>query len=253
MLGIVALIALIIIGYITTEYIRNLKREQRKKAGAKVGALAFISTLILLAVTGKLYILAALGTAVVVFAKRLLPFLRYLPFFNGLYQKVKATQSSNSSKQSTVETSLLKMILNHESGDLDGELLDTVSKGRYLSEFDLPDLIALYILAEKQYPDSTEVLAAYLDRKYGSDWREAANAKNSANEDGQNARGSNSSKMTVVEAYEILGLDRSATQEEVIAAHRKLILKLHPDRGGSNYLAAKINQAKDLLVSRKGE
>lgn len=120
--------------------------------------------------------MAVLGTALVVFAKRLFPFLRYLPFFKGLYQNTKATQSSGSSKHSTVETSLLKMTLNHESGEIDGELLDTVSKGRYLFEFDLPDLIALYILADKQYPDSTEVLATYLGRKYGGDWREAADA-----------------------------------------------------------------------------
>ena len=253
MLVIVALIAVVIIGYITVEYIRTLKREQKKKVGAKAGALAFITTLILLTVTGKLYILAALGTGLVVFAKRLFPFLGYLPFFKGLYQKAKATQSSGSSKHSSVETSLLKMTLDHESGEVDGELLDTVSKGKYLSEFDLPDLINLYILADKQYHDSIEVLAAYLDRKYGCDWREAASAENDSQENGQNSRESDSSEMTVIEAYEILGLEYDATEKEVIAAHRKLMLKLHPDRGGSNYLAAKINQAKDLLVNSKNK
>tara|TARA_R110000744_G_scaffold92675_3_gene179279 strand:+ start:2678 stop:3439 length:762 start_codon:yes stop_codon:yes gene_type:complete len=253
MLVIVALIAVVIIGYITVEYIRTLKREQKKKVGAKAGALAFITTLILLTVTGKLYVLAALGTGLVVFAKRLFPFLGYLPFFKGLYQKAKATQSSGSSKHSSVETSLLKMTLDHESGEVDGELLDTVSKGKYLSEFDLPDLINLYILAEKQYPDAIEVLAAYLDRKYGCDWREAASAENDSQENGQNSRESDSSEMTVIEAYEILGLDHNATEEKIIAAHRKLMLKLHPDRGGSNYLAAKINQAKDLLVNSKNK
>lgn len=250
MLVFIALIAVIIIGYITVGYIRTLKQEQRKKVGAKAGVLAFITTLILLTVTGKLYILAALGTGLVVFAKRLLPFLRYFPFFKGLYQKAKANQSSGSSKHSTVETSLLKMTLDHESGEVDGELLDTVSKGKYLSEFGLPDLISLYILAGKQYPDSVEILAAYLDRKYGADWREAANAENGSQESGQNSRGSDS-KMTVIEAYAVLGLDNNATEEEIIAAHRKLMLKLHPDKGGNNYLAAKINQAKDLLVSSK--
>ncbi|MFT5652127.1 MAG: hypothetical protein ACI8W9_000055, partial [Psychromonas sp.] len=167
--------------------------------------------------------------------------------------KAKAKQNSGSSKHSTVESSLLKMTLDHESGEVDGELLDTISKGKYLSEFNLPDLISLYTLAGKQYPDSIEILASYLDRKYGADWREAANAGNGSQKSGQNSRGSDSSTMSVIEAYAVLGLDNNATQKEIIAAHRKLMLKLHPDKGGSNYLAAKINQAKDLLVSSKGK
>jgi hypothetical protein len=251
MLIFVVLIAVVIIGYITAGYIRTLKREQRKKVGAKAGVLAFIMGLLVLTVTGKLYVLAALGTGLIVFAKRLFPFLRYFPLFKGLYQKAKATQKSGSTKQSSVETSLLRMTLDHESGEVDGELLDTVSEGRYLSEFDQPELIALYIIADKQYPDSIEVLAAYLDRKYGSDWRVAANAGNGHEDSGQSSRQSDSGEMTAIEAYAVLGLDHNATEEEIIAAHRKLMLKLHPDRGGNNYLAAKINQAKDLLVCSK--
>ncbi|MFT4653583.1 MAG: hypothetical protein ACI82S_001235 [Patiriisocius sp.] len=251
MLGLVVLIAVVIIGYVTVGYIRNLKREQRKKVGAKAGALAFITTLLLLALTGKLYILAALGTGLVVFAKRLFPFLRYFPFLKGLYQKAKAAQSSGSSQHSTVETSLLKMTLDHESGNVDGELLATDSKGKYLSEFNLSELISLYALADEQYPDSIEVLAAYLDRQYGSDWREAANAGNYSQESEKNSHERYSGEMTAIEAYAVLGLDNNASHEEIITTHRKLMLKLHPDRGGSNYLAAKINQAKDLLISLK--
>jgi hypothetical protein len=140
------------------------------------------------------------------------------------------------------------MTLNHESGELDGELLDTVSKGRYLSEFGMSDLVALYVLAQSQYPDSTEVLAAYLDRNYGDDWREAANTKGDTT-DGQESNATKGGKMTKSEAYEVLGLDHNASQKEIIDTHRKLMLKLHPDRGGSNYLAAKINQAKDTLIN----
>jgi hypothetical protein len=257
MLGIVVFVAVIVIGYNTVQYIRALKLEQRKKAGAKAGVVAFITTLFLLTITGKLYVLAALGTGLVIFAKRLFPFLRYFPFLKGVYQKINAAKSANSSQHSTVETSLLKMILEHESGNLDGELLATASKGRYLSEFGLPELVSLYGLASEQYPDSLEVLAAYLDRQYGSDWREGASAGNYSGETEQNSRrsgsGSGSAEMTTNEAYAVLGLEHNATQEEVIAAHRKLILKFHPDRGGSNYLSAKINQAKDLLTIHKGK
>ncbi|TWX66523.1 DnaJ domain-containing protein [Colwellia sp. C1TZA3] len=165
--------------------------------------------------------------------------------------KAKATQSSSSSQYSTVETSLLKMTLEHENGNLDGELLATDSKGKYLSELSLSELISLYDLADKQYPDSIEVLTAYLDREHGADWREAANAGGYSKESGQSSSTSDNSEMIASEAYAVLGLDQNATEEEVIAAHRKLMLKLHPDRGGSNYLAAKINQAKNLLVNHK--
>jgi hypothetical protein len=59
-----------------------------------------------------------------------------------------------------------------------------------------------------------------------------------------------SGKMTVEEAYEVLGLKIGASKQEIIDAHRKLIQKIHPDRGGSDYLAAKINLAKKILLAR---
>jgi hypothetical protein len=247
------LIAVIISGYMTVRYIRALQPEQRKKFSAKAGAVALVTLLLLLTVTGKLHILAAVGTGLLIFAKRLFPLLRYVPFLKWLYQKTKATPSSGSSQRSTVETRLLKMTLDHENGNLDGELLATDSKGKYLSELSLSELISLYGLAEKQYPDSIEVLAAYIDRQHGSDWREAASAGSDSGEREQDARPNDNTEMTANEAYAVLGLDQNATEKEVIATHRKLMQKLHPDRGGSNYLAAKINQAKDLLISRKGK
>ena len=91
---------------------------------------------------------------------------------------------------------------------------------------------------------SAAVLEAYLDRVHGDDWREAY---------GQGAEQASSAPpsggpMTREEAYAVLGLEPEATEEDIRTAHRRLMQKMHPDRGGSTYLAAKLNQAKDLLL-----
>jgi DnaJ-domain-containing protein 1 len=89
------------------------------------------------------------------------------------------------------------------------------------------------------------VLEAYLDRTQGPAWRAGAEAG-----DGRKAGGTRGwgGAMTFEEAWEILGLEPGADEEAIKEAHRRLMTKIHPDRGGSTYLAAKLNQAKDLLL-----
>ena len=93
-------------------------------------------------------------------------------------------------------------------------------------------------------PQSVQLLEAYLDRTHGDSWR-------GPDESGGGTGGTERAtggKMTVAEAREILGVDESASRDEIIDAHRRLMQKMHPDRGGSTYLASKINQAKDVLI-----
>ena len=92
--------------------------------------------------------------------------------------------------------------------------------------------------------DSRDLLAAYLDRREPS-WREYAQR-----DAGAGARPAGFSKMTEEEAYQILGLQPGASMEEISRAHRSLIKKLYPDQGGTTYLAARINEAKDVLLRR---
>jgi hypothetical protein len=64
----------------------------------------------------------------------------------------------------------------------------------------------------------------------------------------QSASRTNPGKMTTAEAREILGVKPDASKEEIIRAHKRMMQKVHPDRGGTDYLAAQLNQAKDTLL-----
>jgi DnaJ-class molecular chaperone len=111
-----------------------------------------------------------------------------------------------------------------------------------LIELDLEQLIDLFGLCREADILSIAVLNDYMDQTQGSDWREEATGEGAA------APGTGAA-MTRDEALSILGLTEGAGEEEIRDAHRRLMQKLHPDRGGSDYLAAKINEAKRLLLA----
>ena len=131
------------------------------------------------------------------------------------------------------------MVLFHESGMMDGDVLDGKYVGVKLSQLDLEQILELRKECSHD-PDSRNLLEAFLDREYLK-WRERR--ENSSETDDII-----SSAMNRAQAFEILGLPQEATRDQVIQAHRKLMQKLHPDRWGSTYLAAKINEAKSLIL-----
>jgi len=150
--------------------------------------------------------------------------------------------------QSTeVETDWLEMRLDHDSGTMTGRVLQGRFVGRELSELDLDQLIELLAECQKQDERAAALLVTYLDRTVGPDWRERAEQA-SGERAGAGASTSASAGMTREEAYEILGLEPGASREEIKEAHHRLIKHLHPDQGGSDYLAGQINRAKDLLL-----
>lgn len=161
---------------------------------------------------------------------------------------------------STVETLYLRMVLHHDTGAMTGDVLHGAWRGRTLDSLTLGQLLALLGNCRGDDPRSAAVLEAWLDRNH-PDWRgrpeeEAGGSTGSgtAGSDTGGRRGDRSGSgtgggsMTREEAYEILGLSSGATAGQVKDAHRRLMMKVHPDHGGSTYLAAKINQAKDLLL-----
>ncbi len=135
------------------------------------------------------------------------------------------------------------MELDHDSGALEGVVLAGKHEGRTLGTMSQNELVELL---RELFSDSEsrQLLETYLDSRFPV-WRENAKADDG---DGQGVA-PGTGAMTKEEAYKILGLETGATAAEVRKAHRRLMQRLHPDLGGSSFLATRINEAKDILLS----
>ena len=145
---------------------------------------------------------------------------------------------------STVRSAWFEMRLDHDSGAMQGQVLRGEFDGRSLADLDEPALLRLAASVGGD-GDSASLLEAYLDRRIPG-WRENVQRDGTAGASGASDAGA----MTDKQAYEILGLLPGASEAEIRAAHRRLMKRVHPDQGGSTFLAAKINQAKDWLLDR---
>ena len=146
----------------------------------------------------------------------------------------------SSGQSSRVRSAFLDMSLDHDSGELSGTILAGEHAGRSLGEFDLTQLLAMMPAFDAE---SVALLESYLDRRFPA-WRQNAQG----NRTGGQRRSAAGGKMTTEEAYQILGLQPGASRDDIARAHRALMKKLHPDQGGSTYLAARVNEAKDTLL-----
>lgn len=146
-------------------------------------------------------------------------------------------------RRSTVRTAALEMELDHDSGNLQGFVLAGRQEGKSLASLGLTELKALHAELSGD-PESCRLLETYLDGRFPV-WREDANSDG----DHRQRVAPSSGAMTKEEAYKILGLEAGAAAADVRKAHRRLIQRLHPDLGGSSFLAARINEAKDVLLS----
>lgn len=155
----------------------------------------------------------------------------------GLFKRTQKTPG----QISRVRSAFVEMELDHDSGAMRGCILAGPHEGASLDALDLTTLLGLLPEIDQE---SRALLAAYLDRREPS-WREHAQGGSSA---GNGV--TRSGKMTEEEAYQILGVKMGASAEEIGRAHRTLMKKVHPDQGGSTYLAAQINEAKEVLLRR---
>lgn len=151
--------------------------------------------------------------------------------------------SKSAGQASRVTTDHLAMELDHDTGAMSGRVLKGMFAGRDLDTLKPAEVALLWHDCRFIDPQSAQLLEAYLDRIHPS-WREDVSR-------GEREMRDRDGRMQPEEAYEILGLSPGATDEDIRRAHRELMLKLHPDRGGSTYLAAQVNEAKDVLLNQR--
>ena len=197
-----------------------------------IGGVVGLAIAAALAYGGRWYFAVPVG----VFALSLLG--RPAPMGSGFGARMYKSPGSTS----TVRAAWLEMTLDHDSGAMDGRITKGEYAGRRLEEMETEEIFEMFAEVD---PESAALLEAYLDRR-APGWREGADADTGR---GEGESGPVGGPMTQEEAYEVLGLAPGASDADIRAAHRTLMKRLHPDRGGTTYLAAKINEAKDLLLN----
>ena len=181
------------------------------------------------------FALAALGAA-----------LPMLMRWRAARERARSARGPTPGQRTEVATATLRMTLDHDSGAMSGSVLKGRHAGAELASLDRAALLALLAECRAGDPPSVALLESYLERRFGADWAEEDAQADSGAEGARAAQGS--AQMTRHEALEILGLAEGATPAQIKEAYRRLMAKLHPDAGGSPYLAVKLNQAKALLL-----
>jgi len=215
-LGLAIIIGLVLI-------VRGLAASEPRRAWAAVKVIGIVIVVVVVVFFAVTHGIATTLMAVALLAPVLLR-------WRGLGRLMRNMRGPSPGRTSDVETAFLRMTLDHDSGVLDGTVLRGGFRGRRLQEMSEAEMFEL--LRECRIEDEPA-------------WRAG---KEGADAGSRRGPSPGAAAMTPEEAYQILGLQPGATTDQIKDAHHKLMLKLHPDQGGSTYLATKINQAKDLLV-----
>ena len=191
------------------------------------GIVLAVAAVVALAVSGRLAMLLGIAAAVV-------PLLiRFRSAIGGLHGPAVGNSS-------TVETRFVRMSLDHDTGAMTGTVLQGGFAGMRVDELSRAELLALLRECRTVDEEGARLVEAYLDRT-DPDWRADLHGRET---------GRAGSDVSPDEAYAILGLQPGADEEAIKAAHHRLMKQLHPDHGGTDYLAAQLNRARDVLLHR---
>jgi len=229
------IVLLLLCGLVYAIYrFKRLNIDAKKQLAKKLILVALVVLLLVLALTGRLHWLAAAIGALLPLVPRVIRFaMGFWPALSPYFRRYKQN------KQSTMQTRFLSLQINMLSGELQGEVLDGKYTGEKLQSMSIVQLGELLEECQAQDAESAALLMAYMQRMR-PDWKFDGKKGASYTAD--------SSAMTEQQARDVLGVSATATKSEVIKAHKRLMQKLHPDRGGSDYLAVQINKAKEVLL-----
>jgi hypothetical protein len=227
---ILLILALLIGLWYWWSYLKRLPKDKSRPFLWKTGFWLILGIASYLVLTGRMHWLGAglaalvpLLRSVILWGFRAAPLVRLLGRFK--------------STPSQFRTSSLVVTINFASGQINGEITTGDLAGKQLAELSTDEIEKLSQQLKESDKESYVLLQAYLMRSGSTNEQTANNFKSDSYRD-----------ISKAEAYEVLGISAESSQEEVIKAHKRLMQRLHPDRGGSDYLAAKINAAKDLLT-----
>ena len=226
-------------------YLKNLLQQGRP---GKIKLALIITGVIFLfmAATGRAPALFAVLGAAMTQVFRLMPLLiRFAPSLRGLWgSTVSGTAGAGQGAGvSRVTTSTIDMILDHSTGTIDGQVKQGPCAGRQLSELRLAELKSVYAYCQQNDVEALRLVQTYAARERSEEWDEPYDGQRQ-----ETNQPASNDVMSVAEARQILGVDETANKQDIVQAHRSLMSRLHPDKGGSNYLAAKVNSAKQCLL-----
>ena len=228
------LIGLLVIvgGFLVWRRWRKLPSSRAKRKfvfqSIVVGLLLLV---ILLAMTGRIHYLGAVFAVLVVLLKIGLNLLiRWLPLFARLY-------GANFAKPRSLKTGILEIVINFANGEVSGKVIQGPHAGSALNDLSESQLQEVLSYCQQQDKKSAYLMQMYLARRFQH-----------SSQSGNSSSSAPSGSMTKEEAAEILGVPINADKDEINQAHRRLIGRVHPDKGGNDYLASLLNRARDLLL-----
>ena len=239
-------IALLVVGWLLYNLYLKTLLQQGQAGKVKLALIVLGVIFLIMAATGRAPALFALLGAAMTQIFRIAPLLiRFAPSLRRLWGSAVpgAAGAGQGAGVSRVTTPTIDMTLDHSTGTIDGQIKQGPCSGRQLSQLSLTELKSVYAYCQQNDGEAFRLVQTYAARARPGEWQEPDN------DNGQESNHpASNSAMSVVEARQILGVNESASKQDIVQAHRSLMSRLHPDKGGSNYLAAKVNSAKQCLL-----